>query len=296
MAVELKKPFNSDNSEVFLQKNKEYMEIIRGLKLIDDDFMSKVFEDIECTQLLLNIILDREDLTVCEVHPQFDIKNLQGRSVRLDILARDKDGLMYNVEVQRSDHGAGFKRARYNSSLLDANLTNPGDKYNALGETYVIFITEHDVVKAGLPIYHIDRIVRETGEVFNDGAHIIYVNAQHKSNTPLGKLMSDFACTDAENMNYPVLAERVKYFKEDAKGVANMCREIEKLAESRYAEGQAEGKAEARAETHAEALRTVMSKMHLELDEAMDFLDIPEADRAALKSIVVAMMADDKEA
>ena len=83
-----------------------------------------------------------------------------------------------------------------------------------------------------------------------------------------------------------------------------MCREIEKLVEKkseiRYAEGEAkgraEGKAEARVETHAEALRTVMSKMHLELDEAMDFLDIPKADRSALKSIVAAMMADGEEA
>ena len=48
--------------------------------------------------------------------------------------------------------------------------------YDALTETYVIFITENDVLKSGLPIYHIDRIVQETGEPFGDEAHIIYVN------------------------------------------------------------------------------------------------------------------------
>ena len=56
-------------------------------------------------------------------------------------------------------------RDRYNSSLLDANLTDAGDDYDALKETYVIFITENDVLKAGLPIYHVDRTVRETGTV-----------------------------------------------------------------------------------------------------------------------------------
>ena len=73
----------------------------------------------------------------------------------------------YNIEVQRSDRGASEKRARYNSSLLDANLTDAGDDYDALNETYVIFITENDVLKAGLPIYHVDRTVREIGNVFS---------------------------------------------------------------------------------------------------------------------------------
>lgn len=168
--------------------------------------------------------LNRDDLTVQEVHGQHDIKNLQGRSVRLDILAVDEKNRVYNIEVQRSDRGAGAKRARYNSSLLDANLTQPGDGYDALNETYIIFITERDVLKRNLPIYHINRIIEETGEAFGDEAHIIYVNSQIKDETALGKLMHDFSCTDPEDMKYPVLAERVKYFKEDTKGVTTMCK------------------------------------------------------------------------
>ena len=87
-----------------------------------------------------------------------------------------------------------------------------------MAETYVIFITERDVLKAELPIYHINRVLEETGVSFDDGAHIIYVNSQIKNETALGKLMYDFSCTNASNMNYPILAERVRYFKEDEKG------------------------------------------------------------------------------
>ncbi len=79
---------------------------------------------------------------------------------------------------------------------------------------------KRDVLKAGLPICHIDRMIQETGEPFGDGSHIIYVNAQHKNDTPLGKLMHDFSCTQANDMHYPVLAERVRYFKENVKGAA----------------------------------------------------------------------------
>ena len=223
-------PENKAQQELdFERKHEQDLQRLRGLRLIDDDFMAVVFEDRSCAEFLLQIILKREDLTVREVHGQYGIKNLQGRSVRLDILAVDEQNRAYNIEVQRSDRGASEKRARYNSSLLDANLTESGNDYDALNETYVIFITENDVLKAGLPIYHIHRTIDETGAIFNDQSHIIYVNSQIKDETALGKLMHDFFCTDAKDMFYPVLANRVQYFKQDAKGVAAMCRAMEEM-------------------------------------------------------------------
>ena len=213
----------------FERKHEEDLQRLRGFRLLDDDFMSKVFEDKECTKFLLQIILNRTDLKVITVHGQHDIKNLQGRSVRLDILAVDVEGRVYNIEIQRSDKGAEVKRARYNSSLIDANVTEPGEKYENLCESYVIFITENDIMKAGLPIYHIERTVKETGELFGDESHIIYVNSQIKDESALGKLMHDFSCTDAKDMKYKILADRVRYFKEDEKGVATMCKAMEEM-------------------------------------------------------------------
>ena len=133
------------NKEVeFERKHEEDLQRLRGLRLLDDDFMSKVFEDIECAEFLLQILLKRDDLKVKKSISQYSIKNLQGRSVRLDILAVDKKNRVYNIEIQRNDKGAGAKRARYNSSVIDANVTEPGDQYEKLNETYVIFITESD--------------------------------------------------------------------------------------------------------------------------------------------------------
>ena len=211
------------------RKRLEDLRRIQSLRLLDDDFMNKVFEDKACAEFLLQIILERTDLTVQKVHSQHNLKNLQGRSVRLDSLATDAAGRVYNIEVQRSDKGAGAKRARYNSSLIDANITEPGDNYENLNETYVIFITEHDVLGDGHPIYHIDRTVRETGALFGDESHILYVNAQIKDDTALGQLMHDFSCTSAEEMHYQILADRVRYFKEDTEGVATMCKVMEDM-------------------------------------------------------------------
>ena len=112
---------------------------------------------------------------------------------------------------------------------MDANTLEAGKDFKNLPESYVIFITESDVIGKGLPVYHVDRIIRETGESFDDGCHIIYVNSGIQDDTELGKLMHDFWCRDAKDMNYDVLADRVRYFKETEKGVKDMCEIMEEI-------------------------------------------------------------------
>lgn len=214
-------------------KQKELLEKIKEFRLLDDNFMSKVFEDdCECIELLLHIIMEKPDLKVEEARTQYDIKNLMGRSVRLDIHAVDTVGKKYNIEVQRADKGAGAKRARYNSSVLDANSLMPSTKFEELPETYVIFITENDVLGGNQPIYHINRVIEETGENFDDGAHIIYVNGAYQDDSPLGLLMHDFSCKNPSDMHYKLLADRTRYFKENEKGVAAMCKIMEELIDN----------------------------------------------------------------
>lgn len=66
-------------------------------------------------------------------------------------------------------------------------MLKEGQKFKELHDSYVIFITEIDTMGAGLPIYHVERTLKETGAAFNDGSHIIYVNGNYKNdNSPLG--------------------------------------------------------------------------------------------------------------
>lgn len=212
------------------EKLQNGLEKIKNFCLLDDDFMTACFQDnIEGTELVIQIIMDNKDLCVTDVKTQYTVKNIHGRSVRLDVYATDKVGKKYNIEIQRASKGAGVKRARFNSALIDSREIPAGMEADELPETYVIFITEQDVLGEGLPIYHIDRYIEETGEKFGDGAHIIYVNAQTKDETPLGRLMSDFACKNSEDMYYPELAKRVKYLKNNEKGVQMMSGIMEEI-------------------------------------------------------------------
>ncbi|MBE5859580.1 MAG: hypothetical protein E7301_05585 [Butyrivibrio sp.] len=210
------------------QQHQKDLERIKGFRLMDDEFMSKVFDgEITATELILRIILEDESISVQEVTAQYEIKNLQGRSIRLDIKAIDGNGRIFDVEIQRADKGAVAERARFNSSIIDANQLKKKQTYTDLKDNFVIFFTENDVLGGNMPIYHVERVIQETGNLFNDGEHIIYVNGAYRADTPLGKLVHDFNCTEAKDMYYKELADRVRYFKETEKGVESMCRTME---------------------------------------------------------------------
>ena len=228
---------------------------IARLKLMDDDFMTTCFNDyIEGAELLLKIILGRDDLKVSEVKTQKAFKNLTGRDVRLDIYATDINGVKYDIEVQRADKGAHHKRARYHSSMMDADMLKPGEDFKDLRESYVIFITENDVLELNLPIYHINRTIDEAEVHFPDGEHIIYVNGSIRTkDTALGKLMNDFYCTDAKDMYYQELSDKVRHYKETTEGRQEMCDIWEEVRKEGLVEGEVKGKAEASVE-HALAM------------------------------------------
>lgn len=210
-------------------RREESLKLLEGFRLIDDDFMTAFFEDdIPCTELVLRIVLDMPDLTVEEVHTQVHSSNLpEDRALRMDVVARDGQGRLINIEVQRADKGAGSRRARFHSSMLDAALLQKGEDFQSLPETYVVFITERDVLGRGLPVYKIERCILDLHELFDDGAHILYVNGSYRGDTPVGRLMHDFFCTRGEDMHYGVLAKRMDYFKKTNEGSDTMCRAVE---------------------------------------------------------------------
>ncbi len=190
---------SGDNKELKLRYEK-YKGVLNELTLMSDMFMRNVFKKPECTEYVLQIVMDRKELRVLEQVIQKDYKNLQGRSAILDCVAIDGEGNQFDVEIQQDREGASPKRARYHSGLMDMNTLEQGQDFDELPETHVIFITRDDVLGEELPIYHVVRKIQETGREFGDGSHIIYVNSRRQDDTELGRLMRDFHCKRAEDM------------------------------------------------------------------------------------------------
>ncbi|MBQ6141828.1 MAG: Rpn family recombination-promoting nuclease/putative transposase [Kiritimatiellae bacterium] len=234
----------------------EYLAVIENFRLMDDDFMSKCLENApECIELILQIILGKKDLKVVKSQTEYPIKSLQGRGVRFDVFARDSKGKEYDIEIQRAKDGAEPKRARYNSALMDANALKSGEDFDKLRDTYVIFITENDVMGRGQDVYVYDRTEKKSGRSLCDGTHIIYVNGATRSKSDIGKLMHDFLCSNAAEMYFDLLKRRVSEFKDSEEGRHYMCEAMERIKAEGIVEGVERGKAEGKAEGIAEGKR-----------------------------------------
>ena len=235
------------------QRYIRYKDVIKELTIMNDIFMRNVLKKRECVEYILRIIMEMKDLQILDHTVQKDYKNLQGRSAVLDCVARDDADNRYNVEIQQESEGASPKRARYHSGLLDMNTLDPGHDYEELPDSYVIFITKDDVPGKGLPIYHADRVIEETGGMFGDGSHIIYVNSSiQDEDTALGRLMHDLNCKNADEMYSEVLAQRVSELKETKKEEnIGMCDALEELIQEFTQKGELRG--ELRGEARGEA-------------------------------------------
>lgn len=222
--------------------HREDLERLRGFRPIDDTFMRGMFKDnLPLAELVLRIIVGKPDLTLVKCETQANLKRVTGaKSVCLDAYATDDAGKKYDIEIQRSDNGADPHRARYHSSMMDVDNLDAKQEYRELPDSYVIFITENDYYKAGEPVYVIQNMNLTLNQPFGDGAHILYVNGRYRGDSDIGRLMHDFNCTRAEDMNFALMAERTRYLKENPKGVSDMCKVMEELRVESRAEGREE--------------------------------------------------------
>lgn len=264
------------NKEYTMQKNNNVNELIDGLTLFDDDLMSRVFDkNIKATELILRIILNK-NIKVISVDGQDELKNhgIDGRNITLDVHALDENGHEIDIEVQGNSSGAHIRRARFHSSMIDSRMLKSGQQFKELKDSYVIFIYKHDKFRSGLPMYHIDRYVRETDELFEDGSHIIYVNGNYNGDDEIGQLMRDFHQICSDNIYYEELAQGVKHFKETEEGREIMCESVEKYGNDMAVLAR------------AESVKNLMDSMKLSLNQALDALKIQGETRSTITKLL----------
>ena len=225
----------------------EKKKIIASLTLMDDLFMQVVLEEQACTEYILQTILDKSSLKLKEQRLQKRLPNLHGRALVLDCLCTDEKGLLYNIEVQNSSAGAIPKRARYHAALMDTHTLKKGEKFSKLPESYVIFITDKDVLGEGEQLYQIERVIRKSGNLFKDGSHILYFNTARQDDNALGKLAKDFKEANPKEIQSEVLSHRVASLKEgklDREGEKKMNVLLEKYRKKAVEEGIEKGLAQ----------------------------------------------------
>lgn len=267
-----------------------YYQKLSQLRLFDDDFMIVALKSKECVECILRIILQDETLKIKELHNQYSLKNLHGKSLEVDILAVNEDDEYMNIEVQRDNAGGDIKRARYHSSLIDGEIEIKKKEWKKLPKSYVIFITEKDIFQEGLPIYHIGRVIKENQKEVGDGQEIIYVNGEYEGEDEIGRLMHDFRCKEAKEMYNEVLAKRVERIKTKKEGEREMGKILDEIKnegiEIGIVKGEQRGLLIGREEAKILSIQSIMENLNLTVQQAMEVLNIPPNEQEHYMKII----------
>ena len=202
---------------------------------MDDTFFRLLAEDKDFCQEVIQVILNMPDLKVVKTEPQKVLHNINGRSVTVDVLCEDSMGELINIEIQKEDNDDHVKRVRYNAANIDTAMSRKGTAFKDLKDVYIIYISKFDVFSLGRTMYHVDKVIRETGDILNDGIHMVYVNTKVNDGTVVAELMEIFKSSYVEeNEKFPNVCRVVRNFKV-GKGREAMCTVVEEYAKE-YAE------------------------------------------------------------
>ena len=219
------------------------IEKVKPLRPIDDVFFEVLAAESGVLQEMLRAILEDRELIVEpeSIVVQSSKRNLYGRSVRLDALCTLGDGTWCNVEVQRSDGDDHLRRVRYNASMITVKESQVGMHFGEVANVCVVYISEKDFIGLGKTIYHIDRKIRETGTIIDDGLSVIFVNATVNDRSEVAELMECFTKELVDDPKFPALSRAVSRLKNDSKGVSVVCSVMEQYMDTARKEGEERG-------------------------------------------------------
>lgn len=222
--------------------------------LIIHDVFFEVFANKATCQEILRTILDDETIVVEQVITQRSLRNLYGRSVRLDVLCILGDGRKVNIEVQRSDNDDHVRRVRFNSSIITACNSYPGEHFKDIDDITMIYITEFDLFNSGHTIYHVHKTIEETGNIISDGMKEIYVNTECNDGSKISRLMKHFKEKMFDDKEFPEISKRMYELKNEEGGINAVC-DIMKMYEEEAAKEAAK---EATEEANIRAIKNML--------------------------------------
>lgn len=271
---------------------------VARLNLMDDVFFQKVAEDRGACEEIVRILLQRPDLNVIEHQIQRSLRNIEAHSVVLDLLCQDEKGNYINIEVQKSDDDDHQRRVRFNHSNIDTMFVEKGLHYSQIPDVYVIFISNFDPFGEHRTIYHIQRVIAETGTVVDNGLHELYANTAVDDGTDISKLMQYFRRSTGSHPGFERLSNQVRFFKETNEGVLSMSEVVQEIFERGRTlglaeglnKGRLEGRLEGRTEGRSEGRMEERSSMVMTLFKrgfSVDFIAelYPTLTRSFLESI-----------
>ena len=221
--------------------------ISRGLKLISDP-MSRAFfhEQTSLVEYLIRNMTGDETIVIEEMRQQVIVTNPNGRSAQFDIVARDENGKIYNIEFQSRREKAVVQRALTYASTLFLNALKPGMSYEGSPEVCVIFLLEHGEECDGRLIRHIKLrdVDSAIGVEINSPIEFYFVSGALHDKSKVGIIMEDLCCTNLHELSDPKFIDRMNALIHQEIGRKTMCEAQEKWENELLDRGMKLGRAE----------------------------------------------------
>ncbi len=224
-----------ENSSV-LKRRKLAKKRAQQYNLFSDLFVSIALNDTKACEHVIRIIMDKPDLAVKQVDTQETISRIESRGVRLDVLAEDSEGRIFNIEIQKATTVDHARRIRLYSSMIDSDLLERGQSFDQIPTLVMIYISETNIWQFNGAVSRVLKTWEDNGKAFDDGLDIIGVNAAVNDGSKVAALMAYFKTADPKDQSQGELSKRVKYLK--AEGGLQM---IIDTMDINYIEGLEEG-------------------------------------------------------
>ena len=247
---------------------------------IKDAFMfAAVMSDENQCRKLLEIVLETKILHVTVITEKTMSYHPDYHGVRLDVVAEEEGGhRRFNVEMQVKRTPDLAWRSRYYHSQLDMDALLSGEVYDALPDTYVIFICDFAWMPDQLYRYTYEMVCRENGSRLNQGQKTIFLSTKGRNDGEVSKALTDFLryvgqpeshCDPSVKDGFVAgLERRIQRIKVSRDWEARFMRlEIELINKWRqgHLEGREEGLREGRKEGRREGRQQVLQETILEL-------------------------------
>jgi len=151
------------------------------LTIADDFLFCKILETRkDLCKKIIEVITQREIKELTDVRAQKSEKSTIGvKGVRFDVIFKDDEDTIYNLEMQTTNLKNLAKRSRYYQSTIDTSFLNSGGKYEDLPNSLVIFICTFDPFGYKKHLYTFrPTCTQDHSIVMDDGTYRLFVSTE----------------------------------------------------------------------------------------------------------------------
>ena len=125
-------------------------------------------------------------------------------------------------------------------------------------------------------MYHVDKVIREAGDILNDGIHMVYVNTKVNDGTAVAELMEIFKSSSAkENEKFPNVCRIIRDYKV-GKGRDIMCTVVEEYGKEKMKLGD-----------YKRLVRQIRRKLDvMSYEEMADMFDVTVSDVERIVDVI----------